>query len=79
MCLRERERGEREGGREEGRERDRLDLGKVLAYSTSMDVNSSADLHNDVGTCTLNTETLIYSFAISAGKAHPHPWTSLFA
>ena len=49
--------------------------GKVLVYSTFMDVNScfsasmSADFHNGVGT--LNTETPIYSFAISAGKAHP--------
>ena len=56
---------------------DRWDLGKVLVYSTSMDVNSCflasmlADLHNGVGT--LNAETPIYSFAISAGKAHPHP------
>ena len=55
----------------------------VLACSTSMDVNwcfsasMSADLHNGYGI--LNTETPLYSFAISAGKAHPQPWTSLFA
>ena len=59
------------------RECDRWDLGKVLVYSTSMDVNSCfsasklADLHNGIGT--LNTETPIHSFAISAGKAHPLP------
>ena len=80
VCVRESERekgGERERGREGEKECDRWDLGKVLVYSASMDVNScfsasmSADLHNGVGT--LNTETPIYSFAISAGKAHPHP------
>ena len=74
----ERERGrEREGGREGEKECDRWDLGKVLVYSTSMDVNScfsasmSADLRNGVGT--LNTETPIYYITISAGKARPHP------
>ena len=67
MCVR--------GVRERKRERDRWDLGKLLSYLTSMNVNLcfsaslSADLH----------KLWQRSFAISAGKAHPHPWTSLFA
>ena len=66
MKEKERERG-REGKKEIRKgERDRWDLGKVLAYSTSMNVNScisasiSADLHNGVGM--LNTETAISTF-----------------
>ena len=50
----------------------------MLAYSTSMDVNLcfsaliSANLHK-------LWHRHIKPFAISAGKAHSYPWTSLFA
>ena len=67
---------EKVGGRE--RDRDRWDMGKVLFYLASIEVNLhfsasiSADLHK------LRRRYILF-FAISAGKAHPHPWTLLFA
>ena len=75
MCERE---SERKRGREREKERQ---VGQVLAYPTSMDVNlcfsasMSADLH--IILLWRRYIKTIYSFAISAGKAHPHPWTSL--
>ena len=85
VCVRERvkeKEGERESERKEGEGEKERQVGQVLAYLTltSMDMNlcfsalMSADLHK---LWRRYTKT-IYSFAISAGKAHPHPWTSLF-
>ena len=75
------EKRERESERKEGEGEKERQVGQVLAYLTSMDVNlcfsasMSADLHKLWRRYYIKT---IYSFAISAGKAHPHPWTSLF-
>ena len=53
-------------------------VGQVLAYLTSMDVNLcfSASMSADLHKLWRRYIKSIYSFAISAGKAHP--WTSLF-
>ena len=53
-------------------------VGQVLAYLTSMDVNLcfSASMSADLHKLWRRYIKTIYSFAISAGKAHP--WTSLF-
>ena len=72
MCVRERERvKEKEGERVR-------QVGQVLAYLTSMDVNLcfSASMSADLHKLWRRYIKTIYSFAISAGKAHP--WTSLF-
>ena len=49
---------------------------QVLAYLTSMDVNFSASMSADLHKLWRRYSKTIYSFAISAVKAHP--WTSLF-
>ena len=72
VCVRERERvKEKEGERVR-------QVGQVLAYLTSMDVNLcfSASMSADLHKLWRRYIKTIYSFAISAGKAHP--WTSLF-
>ena len=55
-------------------------MGQVLAYLTSMDVNLcfSASISADLHKLWRRYIKTMYSFAISAGKAHPQPWTSLF-
>ena len=83
MCERERvkeKEGERESERKEGEGEKERQVGQVLAYLTSMDVNLcfSASMSADLHKLWCRYIKTIYSFAISAGKAHPHPWTSLF-
>ena len=53
-------------------------VGQVLAYLTSVNVNLcfSASMSADLHKLWRRYIKTIYSFAISAGKAHP--WTSLF-
>ena len=71
MCVRERVK-KKEGERVR-------QVGQVLAYLTSMDVNLcfSASMSADLHKLWHRFIKSIYSFAISASKAHPHPWTSL--